>query len=132
MALRFESPLLPGSAPPTLRDVGVDEGWFSKPEILTNSIQVPGSWQGQGFGHDGVDEVWDFRVTARVFQATYKGTAWYARTLQVPEDWGGDCLWLNFGGVHPSAEVWLEEGPHRLRLEYFEFRYDAQVHLDWE
>jgi hypothetical protein len=31
-----------------------------------------------------------------------------------------------------SAEVWLEEGDHRLRLEYFEFRYDAQVHLDWE
>jgi uncharacterized protein YgiM (DUF1202 family) len=31
-----------------------------------------------------------------------------------------------------SVEVWLEEGDHRLRLEYFEFRYDAQVHLDWE
>jgi hypothetical protein len=31
-----------------------------------------------------------------------------------------------------SADVWLEEGEHRVRLEYFEFRYDAQVHLDWE
>jgi uncharacterized protein YgiM (DUF1202 family) len=31
-----------------------------------------------------------------------------------------------------SAEVWLEEGEHRVRLEYFEFRYDAQIHLGWE
>ncbi len=31
-----------------------------------------------------------------------------------------------------TAEVTLTEGTHSLRLEYFEFRYDAQVHLRWE
>jgi PKD repeat protein/uncharacterized protein YraI len=31
-----------------------------------------------------------------------------------------------------TAEVTLAEGPHTLRLEYFDFRYDAQVHLTWE
>lgn len=31
-----------------------------------------------------------------------------------------------------SAEVTLSEGPHRVRLEYFEYIYDAQVHLKWE
>ncbi len=30
-----------------------------------------------------------------------------------------------------SAEVTLKEGSHSVRLEYFEFRYDAQVHLTW-
>ncbi|MEW5959517.1 MAG: PA14 domain-containing protein [Chloroflexota bacterium] len=31
-----------------------------------------------------------------------------------------------------SAEVALAEGTHRLRLEYFDYIYDAQVHLKWE
>jgi PKD repeat protein len=31
-----------------------------------------------------------------------------------------------------TAEVTLTEGTHNLRLEYFEYRYDAQVHLTWE
>jgi PKD repeat protein len=31
-----------------------------------------------------------------------------------------------------TGDVTLSEGTHRLRLEYFEFRYDAQVHLSWE
>jgi len=90
------------------KDLGVTERWFSRREAFTDHIQVPGCWQGQGFGHDGMDEVWDFRVKARTFQATYKGTGWYARSLEVPQDWGQARVWLNFGGVHPSAEVWLD------------------------
>ena len=31
-----------------------------------------------------------------------------------------------------SGEIELDEGTHRLRLEYFDARYDAQVHLSWE
>jgi hypothetical protein len=30
-----------------------------------------------------------------------------------------------------SAEIGLSEGPHTLRLEYFEFRYGAQIYLNW-
>ena len=30
-----------------------------------------------------------------------------------------------------SAEIWLPEGTHTLRLEYFEFRYGAQLYLNW-
>lgn len=89
-------------------DIGVQQGWFSTPDLLAERIQVPGSWQGQGFGHDGLDDTWDFRLKARTFQATYKGTGWYARILQVPQDWDQSRVWLNFGGVHPSAEVWLD------------------------
>jgi hypothetical protein len=78
-------------------------------------------------------------------------SARWTRTLHVDEDGvyqfrilvdDGARLWVNDElvidgwrtGVPKgySAEVWLEEGDHRLRLEYFEFRYDAQIHLDWE
>jgi hypothetical protein len=31
-----------------------------------------------------------------------------------------------------TGEIALDEGPHHLRLEYFEFQYGAQVHLSWE
>lgn len=31
-----------------------------------------------------------------------------------------------------TAEMTLSEGAHRVRLEYFDDRYDAQIRLDWE
>ena len=88
-------------------DAGLNDRWFRHPDAIADPIAVPGCWQGQGFGHEGCDEVWDFRLRGRVFRATYQGTGWYARTFGVPGDWQGKRLWLNFGGAHPSAEVWL-------------------------
>jgi hypothetical protein len=88
-------------------DLGQAENWFSRPDQLTERVVVPGCWQGQGFGGDGNDLVWDFRLEARTFRATYKGTGWYGRQVSVPDDWRGGRVWLNFGGAHPSAEVWL-------------------------
>ncbi|MDD5707029.1 MAG: glycoside hydrolase family 2 TIM barrel-domain containing protein, partial [Kiritimatiellae bacterium] len=88
-------------------DRGTAERWFERPENLPGRIDVPGCWQGQGFGGDGKDLLWDFRLEARVFRATYTGTGWYGRLFRPPADWTGTRLWLNFGGVHPSAEVWL-------------------------
>ncbi|NQU09711.1 hypothetical protein HQ590_02895 [bacterium] len=88
-------------------DAGLAQQWFARPEILSETIQVPGCWQGQGFGHDGHDEVWDFRIQARVFRATYRGTGWYGKEFTVPDAWHGRRVWLNFGGAHPSAAAWL-------------------------
>lgn len=88
-------------------DKGVDEQWFATGRQLTETIRVPGCWQGQGFGDDSKDTVWDFGLQARTFQATDKGTGWYARSFCVPAPWDGQRIWLNIGGVHPSAEVWV-------------------------
>lgn len=88
-------------------DRGVSERWFADGQSLADPIQVPGCWQGQGFGGDGKDRLWDFNLEARVFRATYKGTGWYGRAFRVPREWAGKRIWLNFGGAHPSAEVWL-------------------------
>jgi len=89
------------------QDEGVRHGWFDGPARLIERVTVPGCWQGQGFGHDGEDYIWDFRMRARTFRATYKGTAWYGKTFRAPARRKDDRLWVNFGGVHPSAEVWL-------------------------
>ncbi len=88
-------------------DRGRSERWFAHPEILTDEVLVPGCWQGQGFGDDAEEMVQDFRLRARTYRATYTGTGWYAAPLQVPPQWEGARLWLNFGGAHPSAQVWL-------------------------
>ncbi|MBM3500222.1 MAG: hypothetical protein FJX74_16315, partial [Armatimonadetes bacterium] len=92
-------------------EAGLAGEWFRRPEGIAEPIAVPGCWQGQGFGHGGEDEVWDFRLRARVFRATYRGTGWYARTFRVPDAWQGRRVWLNFGGAHPSAEAWLNGEP---------------------
>ncbi|MCX7705373.1 MAG: hypothetical protein N2115_03850 [bacterium] len=89
-------------------DAGTKEKWYSKENLFSSKISVPGCWQGQGFGFDeNIDEVWDFRIKTKVFRASYHGTGWYARSFRVPEDWKRKKLWLCFGGVHPQAEIWL-------------------------
>lgn len=88
-------------------DTGLSESWFERPERICEPIRVPGCWQGQGYGHEGNDRLWDFLLEARTFKATYTGTGWYAHTFAVPSEWPGTRLWLNFGGIHPSADVWL-------------------------
>lgn len=88
-------------------DIGLQERWFEHTGEIVDPIQVPGCWQGQGYGHDGLDMVADFQLYARTLRATYTGTGWYARDFTVPAGWESRRLWLNFGGAHPSAEVWL-------------------------
>lgn len=92
-------------------DEGLAAGWHERPHLITDPIEVPGCWQGQGYGHDGTDEVWDFRLQARTFRATYTGTGWYALSFACPPDWAERRVWLNFGGAHPSAQVWLNGRP---------------------
>jgi hypothetical protein len=88
-------------------DVGRRDGWWKTTATLPDRIRVPGCWQGQGFGGEAEDTLWDFNLKARVFRATYTGTGWYGKTFAVPEAWRGARIWLHFGGVHPSAEAWL-------------------------
>ncbi len=109
---------------------GVAERWFADPGALGEAIDVPGSWQGQGFGGDGTDTVWDFNLSARTLRATYTGTGWYGRVVTVPAAWEGQRIWIHFGGVHPSAEVWLDGvrlGEHGLPFVPFGFEITPLV-----
>ena len=91
-------------------DVGVVEEWYNRPDLFVDPITVPGTFQGQGYGTAENDYVWDFHFETRTFRATYRGTGWYLRRFTLPEEWRDDPdlnVWIAFGGVHPSAEVWL-------------------------
>lgn len=87
-------------------DRGISERWFDI-GFFPDRIEVPGTWQGQGFGGDAREAPWNFWLEARTLRATYTGTGWYARRLEVPAAWKGARIWINFGGVHPCAEIWL-------------------------
>ena len=105
-------------------DRGRIERWYRQPDTIHEEIIVPGCWQGQGFGDDSMDFVWDFRLRARTFRATYKGTGWYARSFSLQDGGTTNRVHLRFGGVHPSAEVWLNGvrlGEHHLPFAPFGF-----------
>lgn len=89
------------------KDEGVKKEWFNKEIIFKENIKVPGCWQGQGFGGDGNDKVWDFGLEVRVFRKTYKGTGWYMKFFDIPNEWKDKKIWLNFGGIHPTGEFYL-------------------------
>jgi hypothetical protein len=118
-------------------DRGLAERWFDT-GAFPDRIEVPGTWQGQGFGGDGKEAPWNFWLEARLLRATYTGTGWYARRFGVPASWNGSRVWLNLGGAHPSADVWLNGtrlGEHRAPFVPFGFeitdvlRPDAEQHL---
>lgn len=88
-------------------DKGIREKWYNHPLVMSDSISVPGSWQGQGYGSDEKDILRDFQLCARTFQASYTGTGWYSKEFSIPQQWKGKHIWINFGGVYPSAVVWL-------------------------
>ncbi len=116
-------------------DEGLKRRWHEDIGPLGETIEVPGCWQGQGFGNDGTDEVWDFRLSARTFRATYKGTGWYGRSFGVPGGWRGRRIHLNFGGAHPSAEVWLNGarlGENAAPFVPFGFEVTDRVRFDAE
>jgi len=116
-------------------DRGLGEHWYDSPGLMSERIDVPGTWQGQGFGGDDPEEIWDFRLAARTLRATYEGTAWYSRPFRVPRECGDRRIWIEFGGVHPGAEVWVNGtrvGDHEEPFVPFGFEVTDLVDADAE
>ncbi|MBM4032256.1 MAG: hypothetical protein FJ291_10765 [Planctomycetes bacterium] len=116
-------------------DRGVNERWFDDGKQVADPIQVPGCWQGQGFGTDAKNDIMEGRFPMRTFRATYKGTGSYAKTFAAPAAWRGSRLWLNFGAVNPTAEVWLNGvrlGENLLPFVPFGFEIGPLVRWDEE
>lgn len=111
-------------------DEGLRRDWHKSPRVFRDTILVPGCWQAQGFGEDSKEEVWDFRLEARVFRATDQSTGWYLKEFEVPAEFKGKLLWLCFGGVHPSADMWLNGkklGSHSAPFVPFRFEVSSLV-----
>ena len=116
-------------------DIGVRDAWFRLPFVFQEFVNVPGCWQGQGFGSDEPEMHKEFHTAVRPFRATYEGTGWYARSFVCPESYQGKRIWLYFGGSNPTTEVWLNGehlGTHHLPLLSFGFDITDLVRIGQE
>lgn len=112
-------------------DQGIEQKWYLYPYALHESVNVPGCWQGQGYGGDGRTRHKEIDVPVKTFRATYVGTGWYGKSFTVPDEWKGKRIWLNFGGISPSAQLWLNGialGEHRYPLVPFAYDITALLH----
>lgn len=111
-------------------------------QARTERASLTGSWQFR-FDHDrtgqakewfkpGRDaEGWETVTVPHTWQiaqdsAEYFGTAWYRRPIEVPPDWSGETVRIEFEAVYHSATVWVngnEAGKH-LRKGYTAFAFD--------
>ncbi|MFA6243515.1 MAG: sugar-binding domain-containing protein, partial [Candidatus Hydrogenedentales bacterium] len=92
---------------------GESERWFQPEVTFADTIQVPGAWDAQGFGPE-TDKL----------RHNFIGKGWYARTVEVPNDWQGRRVFLCFGGVYRAAKVWINgtlAGEHLGYVSNFEY-----------
>jgi len=111
-------------------DAGEQEKWYSKK--LDDSIKLPGSTAGNGYGNDPsidtkwtgqiVDKSWftedkyeKYRQAGSVkipFWLTpvkhYVGPAWYQKQVDVPESWAGKRIVLLLERCHWETKVWVD------------------------
>lgn len=61
------------------------------------------------------------------------GVGWYQRTFDVPKEWSGSVVRLEFEAVFHSATVWINGQPtgEHLRRGYTAFAFDITPHLKW-
>jgi len=63
-----------------------------------DTIQVPGTWQAQGFG-----------PPIGIVRHNYQGQAWYRRAVTPPKEWQGRRIWLRFEGVCNNGHAYFND-----------------------
>lgn len=73
-----------------------------------DEIPVPSNWQMQGHGHP------KFRNVAHPFKSNppnipreYNPVGSYRKTIDIPETWNGQQIYLRFEGIRSASMVWL-------------------------
>ena len=80
-------------------DRGVASGWVEGEEPFAQSVRVPGCVNAVSeFGDD---------YPSYTMPNAYSGSCWYRRRFALPSDWAAERTWLHFGGIMPTARVWL-------------------------
>jgi beta-galactosidase len=97
------------------KNEGESDKWWSAEAKYPDAIQVPGTWQAQGFGQP-----------IGIVKHNYQGHAWYRRAVTVPKEWKGHRIWLRFEGVCNNGEAYLN-GQKVGHIETFITPYEFDV-----
>jgi hypothetical protein len=103
------------------------------PTLVRNDVTLDFSWvdsPGPGLPGDNFSARWT--RTLHLPGDTYRFSMWVDDGARL---WVDDRLIIDAWRSGPpddfTAEIGLSEGPHTLKVEYFEFRYGAQLYLNW-
>ena len=112
-------------------DAGLRENWQRR--TFDEQIELPGTLQEQGFGDEITaqtpwmgrlyDKSWALRAEHQKYgrpgnikvpfwlqpERQYTGTAWYQRSIAIPEAWRGRRTVLSLERVQWSSTVWLDD-----------------------
>lgn len=103
-------------------EAGIREQWWQRP--LDSSIQVPGSWEEQGYGERPPENIggWTKR-------RSHEGVGWYQRSVTIPTSWTGQRCWLQLDRVGWHSTLWVDDAevgscdsisaPHRFDITDF-------------
>src|SRR5690625_6259498 len=80
-------------------------------ELPKQTIQVPGSWEEQGYGdpsnHDSIG-TW-------MKEQSYEGVAWYVKEVTIPASYEGRHMYLTIKGLRFGSELRSEEHTSELQ-----------------
>jgi beta-galactosidase/beta-glucuronidase len=124
-------------------DVGVKEQWYRPDRPFEQRVVVPGAWNTQKVEFKTEQELRRYEEKApqerwagpqqeseKLFHV-YPGPGWYRRAIRAPEAWRDKVIWLRFGGVHRSADVWINGRRVGAHVGYVApFKYDITPLVD--
>ena len=94
-------------------------------DIVWDKIEVPGNWETQGYGTpiytDNTIYPWDKSITPAKVSAEDNPVGLYKKTFEVPADWNGKEVFINFDGVMTAYYVYV----NGVRIGYAEDSYTS-------
>ena len=74
-------------------------------------INVPGCWEAQGVGSNGMSVAWKcfWDASPKPIRHVYSGSGWYRKIVRIPASWKGHRIWIKVGGVNAQAWLWVNE-----------------------
>jgi beta-galactosidase len=98
---KFHWAPVPEEAPATFFQPGFDGASW-------DDIEVPSSWQMQGFGHPMFRNIeHPFPSTPPTVPDDYNPVGSYLRRFELPSNWAGRRVFLHFEGVKSASYVWI-------------------------
>jgi hypothetical protein len=110
--------------------VGEKEKWYLPGKSFNDEIIVPGTLEAQGKGVRFLplaQPEW-----AGTCDKPWLGTSWYRKEFEVPKNFQGKDINLNFGGVMTDCKVWLNGeyiGKHHYANVPFGFKVNDNIHI---
>jgi len=73
-----------------------------------DTIEVPGNWQTQGFGKPiYLNDRYPFKKDPPRIQHDYNPVGSYRKDFELPKNWDGREIFLNFDGVESACYLWI-------------------------